>query len=51
MQAFSPYMCIPNILFLRDVFEDATVEAKAKSRSYGSRPRTPMKSYMISEAP
>jgi len=33
----------------RDVFEDAMVEAKA--RSLRSRSHTPMKSYMISKAP
>jgi len=33
------------------MFEDAMVEAMPRPDHFGSRPRTPMKSYMISEAP
>jgi len=45
--------CVGGNDLSRDVFKDAMVDSKAKARSFhfGSRPRTPMKSYMITEAP
>ena len=44
---FIRYAAVRSTLMGRDVFEDNMVEAK----DIGSRPRTPIQSYMTSEAP